>query len=154
MAFSQAAALQAQLQYGSVPQDPPFRDRFLQQMSPQTAAPSCPPAPPLDPLCGLGLLLERLTMGCSSFTSQPLVHCGLLHSCMWTSALHGTPGLQEDTLFLHGPLLGCRELLFCTWSNPCLLLHRLRDLQDCFSHIFSLRADASSIFLFLKQSIS
>lgn len=50
-----------------------------------------------------------------------LYHRLLLYGCTGRSVLCGARGLQEDGLLLHGPLLGCRELLFRTWSSSCLL---------------------------------
>ena len=60
-----------------------------------------------------------VSMGCNSFGTHPLLHHGLLHGCRWRYALHGAQRLQGNGLLLHGPLLGCRELLLCAWSIFC-----------------------------------
>ena len=63
----------------------------------------------------------RVSMGCASFRPHPLLPHGLLHGCTWRSALCGAHGLQGDSLFLHGPPLGCKELLLHAWWNSCPL---------------------------------
>lgn len=47
-------------------------------------------------------------------------------------------GLQSVRVLHHGPLLGCRELLFYTWNTSCPPPHWPQCHQGCFSHIFSL----------------
>lgn len=75
--------------------------------------------------CSSGLVcsLQGFFMGCTSFTHCPQMHCGLLHGYTWRSAPHDAHGLQGDSLLLHDPLLGCRELLLCNWNTSCLLLN-------------------------------
>ena len=60
-----------------------------------------------------------VSMGCATFRPHPLLHCGLLRGCMWRSAPCCAHGLQGDDLLLHGPLLGCWELLLCAWRTSC-----------------------------------
>ena len=75
----------------------------------------------------------RVPMGCDFFRPHPLPHCSLLHGCMRRSALCGAHGLQEHSLLLCGPLLGCRELLLCASSTSCLPWC----LQGCFSQFLT-----------------
>ena len=56
-----------------------------------------------------------------AFRPHTLLYRGLLHGCTGRSALCGACGLQEDGMLLHGPLLGCRELLLHAWSSSCPL---------------------------------
>jgi len=81
------------------------------------------------PHCGL------LSMGCSSGPGcscriLPGVHPScLIHCCTVGSSiaargdlLHAVyVGCRGDSLLLHGPLLGCRQLLLCTWNTSCPL---------------------------------
>lgn len=70
---------------------------------------------------GWALLLWGLVSH-TSFSPHPLLYHGLLHGCMWKSALLGAHGLQGHSLLHHKPFLCCRELLFCDWSisfSPC-----------------------------------
>lgn len=46
---------------------------------------------PTDCRSGPGLL-QGLSMGCASFRLHSLLCCGLLHGCMWRSALYGGDG--------------------------------------------------------------
>lgn len=47
------------------------------------------------------------------------IRCGVLHGCTRRSALHVDYELQGNSLFLHGPLVGCREhpLKARGWQN-------------------------------------
>jgi len=46
------------------------------------------------------------------------------------------PRAAGDSLLHHGPLLGCRELLLCTWSSSCTNSVPAGPLlSHCFSHI-------------------
>lgn len=66
-----------------------------------------PRAAPVVSLHGLWLLHATAT-----------VALWLVRGCTWRSAPPGTYWLQ-DHLLCHGPLLGCRELLLCTWCSAC-----------------------------------
>jgi len=69
----------------------PILQALLSTGSPWAAAPPAsfptmgysprPAAPPSGAPVGV-------SMGCILFRPQPLLHCGLLHGCMWRSALH------------------------------------------------------------------
>ena len=73
-----------------------------------TGCSSCAPrAAPVVSLHGLWLLHATAT-----------VALWLVRGCTWRSAPPGTYWLQ-DHLLCHGPLLGCRELLLCTWCSAC-----------------------------------
>lgn len=63
----------------------------------------------------------RALYGLCLLQASSLLPCGLLRGSMGKSALWGACGLQVDSLLLHGPLLGCRELLLCTWNTSCPL---------------------------------
>ena len=94
---------------------------------PSGTAPALPPQAAAPPalLCGL------LPMGCSSSLGLFLWGlCGLqLLQASSTAALWAPPWLHVeicslwcpwaagDSLLIRGPLLGCRELLLCTWNT-------------------------------------
>lgn len=119
VSFPQAAALQAWLHI----MGPIFQECSTPHGSPRAARPpACLPYYRLLHMGSsstFGLLLLGLSMGCSSFRPHPLLHCGLLHGCMWRSASCGISVLQGDSLLHYGPLLGCKELLLCAWSTCC-----------------------------------
>lgn len=97
-----------------------------------------------DPDCSCGVVHELCILQTSS-----LLHRGLLRGCVRKSAPHGAHELQRDSLLLHGPLLGCRELLLCTWSFSCFLpaLTRVpaRPFLSHFSHL-SPRCYCAAVF--------
>ena len=76
---------------------------------------------------------------------------GLSHGCTGRSALYG--GLQGDSLLLHGPLLGCRELLLCTWSTSCppSALTWMAALSQ--SSLLSPSCCCAAIFLILQSAL-
>lgn len=79
---------------------------------------------------------QGLSLGCMPFRTHPLLHRRFLHVCMGRS-LHSACGLQRDNLLLHGPFLGCKELLLHSWSTfypPSVLTLGTVGL---FPHIFS-----------------
>lgn len=47
----------------------------------------------------------------------------LLPSACRDTLLYGARGLQGDSLLHHGPCVGFRKLLLCTWSTSCPPLH-------------------------------
>ena len=87
-------------------------------LPPQAAAPPAPPwaAPyslqlppgpvPAGALCGLRLLQAPSTAALWAPAWLHVEICSLW--CPWAAG---------DSLILHGPLLGCSELLLCTWST-------------------------------------
>lgn len=66
----------------------------------ECTAPAQGPTAPSGVLRGLQLLQPR-----------PLLSCGLLCGCTWSSAPHRAYRMQEDSLLHCKPLFGCRELL-------------------------------------------
>lgn len=101
-----------------------------------------------------GLLLRGLSMGFATFRPHPLLIHVFLHVCMWRSAPrnHAACGLQKDSLFFHGPFLGCRNLLLYTWSissSPSLLPLWAAGL---FPHISSLFHSRYCFTTFFAQS--
>jgi len=91
-------------------------------------------------------------VGCTSFRPCPLLPTGLLHCCMGRSAPRRISGLQEDGLLLHGPLLGCRELLLHAWSTccPCALTLVPAGLLLSFCSLHSPRCCCAAVFPFLN----
>ena len=113
-----------------------------------------PPAHHQAPLHGLQLwpraALEGLSLSCTSLRSHPLLHCGLLHGFTRRSALRGACGLQENSLLLRRPLLGCRELLLCP---PAVLTLGAAGLHLSHFSLLSPGFCCTVVFSFLKSAL-
>lgn len=119
--FPQAAVLQALLQCGYIPWNPPFRNCSITnshgQQLPQSSCSSTGSSPWATALAQ-SYFCGGPPCALSSFRPHTLLHFVLLHDYKWRSSLYGAHGLQGGQ---HAPLrtffLGFKEFLLHAWST-------------------------------------
>ena len=121
--FPQAAVLQALLQCGYIPWNPPFRNCSITnshgQQLPQSSCSSTGSSPWATALAQ-SYFCGGPPCALSSFRPHTLLHFVLLHDYKWRSSLYGAHGLQGGGPLLRPPLGGRGQLLLCGWGTSRL----------------------------------